>query len=33
MVRVSRDGTVERVSRVVDEVVGEDELGWSFPPA
>lgn len=33
IVRVSRDGTVERVSRVVDEVVGEDELRWSFPPS
>ena len=33
IVRVSRDGTVERVSRVVDEVVGEDGLRWSFPPA
>jgi hypothetical protein len=31
IVRVSRDGTVERVSRVVDERVGDDELRWSFP--
>lgn len=31
VVRVSRDGTIERVSQVVSEDVGEDALEWSFP--
>ena len=31
ILRVSKDGTVERVSRVVSEDVGEDALEWSFP--
>ncbi len=31
IVRVSRDGTVERVSRVVREDGGDDALAWSFP--
>jgi hypothetical protein len=33
ILRVSKDGTVERVSPVVSEDVGEDDLQWSFPPA
>lgn len=33
ILRVSRDGTVERVSPVVSEDVGEDNLQWSFPPS
>ena len=32
ILRVSKDGTVERVSPVVSEDVGEDNLQWSFPP-
>ena len=33
ILRVSRDGTVRRVSKVVSEHGGEDELQWSFPPS
>jgi len=33
IVRVGKDGTIERVSLLVSEDVGEDNLGWSFPPS
>jgi len=33
IVRVSRDGTIERVSEVASEPDGDDKLGWSFPPS
>ncbi len=33
VLRVSRDGTIRRVSKVVSEHGGEDELRWSFPPS
>jgi hypothetical protein len=33
IVRVARDGTVQRVSKVVAEDGGDDALRWSFPPS